>query len=59
MGEVKRVVATAIPLSRMKIWLVVNETFAQIPMEHCQDLVDSMQCRCMAVLRNKGFKTKS
>lgn len=57
-GDIKRKVADARPSNNRELWQVVQNEWSQITAKRCQDLVDSMQRRCKAVLENKGFTTK-
>ena len=56
-AEVKVNVAKSSPKNVNELWVVVQRSWSQISVEKCQKLVDSMPCRCLAVLSNKGFTT--
>uniref|UniRef100_A0A3Q3JGX1 Tc1-like transposase DDE domain-containing protein n=1 Tax=Monopterus albus TaxID=43700 RepID=A0A3Q3JGX1_MONAL len=57
-GDIKNVVSEAKPRNAEELWNVVQLSWAGIPVHRCQKLVDSMQHRCEAVLRNSGYTTK-
>lgn len=42
-----------------ELWNVAKSWWTGIPVDRCQKLVDAMQHRCGAVLRNCGYTTKS
>lgn len=56
--DVKKVVFEKKPTSTQKLWEVVQAAWYAIPAERCARLVDSMQRRCVAVIKNKGYSTK-
>lgn len=56
--DVKAVVAQRKPTSNSTLWDVVKDAWESIPVERCQNLVNSMPRRCAAVIANKGFATK-
>uniref|UniRef100_A0A3B3T0S0 Tc1-like transposase DDE domain-containing protein n=1 Tax=Paramormyrops kingsleyae TaxID=1676925 RepID=A0A3B3T0S0_9TELE len=51
-GDVKNAVSEAKPRN------VVQSSWAGIPAHRCQKLVDSIQHRCAAFLRNSGYTIK-
>ena len=55
---IKIAVSEAKPRNAEELWNVVKSSWAGIPVHRCQKLVDSMQHRCEAVLRNSGYTTK-
>ena len=57
-ADVKEVVATAKPTTKESLWNEVMEAWSEIPLKRCQDLVNSMPRRCVAVIANKGHATK-
>lgn len=57
-GDIKNAVFEAKPRNAEELWSVVRSSWAGIPVHRCQKLVDSMQHRCEAVLRNRGYTTK-
>uniref|UniRef100_A0A3Q3X4P5 Tc1-like transposase DDE domain-containing protein n=1 Tax=Mola mola TaxID=94237 RepID=A0A3Q3X4P5_MOLML len=57
-GDIKNAVSEAKPRNAEELWNVVKSSWAGIPVHRCQKLVDSMQRRCEAVLRNRGYTTK-
>lgn len=54
-GYVKEVVFKTKPATVEELWAVVKSTWCSIPVEKCQNLVNSMQRRCAAVISNKGY----
>lgn len=57
-GDVKQGVFERNPTKSADLWDVVRTTWENIPATRCQRLVDSMQRRCVAVIKNKGYTTK-
>ena len=57
-GDIKNAVSEAKSRNAEELWNVVQSSWAGIPVHRCQKLVDSMQHRCKAVLRNSGYTTK-
>ena len=57
-ADVKEVVAAAKPTTKGSLWNVVKEAWIEIPLKRCQDLVNLMPRRCVAVIANKGHATK-
>ncbi|CAI9544319.1 unnamed protein product [Staurois parvus] len=57
-GDIKKAVSEAKPRNREELWNVVQSSWAGIPVHRCQKLVDSMQHRCTAALRNSAYTTK-
>ena len=57
-GDIKNVVSEAKPRNAEELWNVVKSSWAGIPVHRCQKLVDSMQHRCEAILKNNGYTTK-
>lgn len=57
-GDVKYAVSEAKPKNVEELWSVVRGSWAAIPASRCQTLVDSMQKRCAAVIKNNGYATK-
>lgn len=57
-GDIKDAVHEEKPSNAEELWTVVRSSWARIPIERCQNLVDSMQQRCQAVIENKGYATK-
>lgn len=57
-GDVKYAVSEAKPKNVEELWSVVRDSWAAIPVSRCQALVDSMQKRCLAVIKNSGYATK-
>ena len=57
-GDIKNAVSEAKPRNAEELWNVVKSSWAGIPVHRCQKLVDSMQHRCEAVLKNSGYTTK-
>ena len=57
-ADLKSAVHEAKPRNKEELWNTVQLTWAAIPVERCQKLVDSMHHRCEAVIRNRGFATK-
>jgi arsenate reductase-like glutaredoxin family protein len=57
-GDEKEVVAAAEATTKESLWNVVKETSSEIPLKRCQDLLNSMPRRCVAVIANKGHATK-
>uniref|UniRef100_A0A3B3RWG6 Tc1-like transposase DDE domain-containing protein n=1 Tax=Paramormyrops kingsleyae TaxID=1676925 RepID=A0A3B3RWG6_9TELE len=51
-GDIKNAVSEAKPRN------VVQSSWAGIPVHRCQKLVDSIQHRCAAFLRNSGYTIK-
>uniref|UniRef100_A0A3B4EWB7 Tc1-like transposase DDE domain-containing protein n=1 Tax=Pundamilia nyererei TaxID=303518 RepID=A0A3B4EWB7_9CICH len=45
-------------LNAEELWKAVKSSWAGIPVYTCQKLVDSVQHRCEAVLKNSGYTTK-
>ena len=56
--DIKKAVYTGNPTFNEDIWMVVKESWKQIPITRWQDLVDFMPRRCTAVIANKGYSTK-
>ena len=56
--DIKNAVSEAKPSNAEELWNVVQSSWAGIPVHRRQKLVDSMQHRCEAVLRNNGYATK-
>ena len=57
-GDIKNLVSEAKPPNSPQLWNVVHASWAEIPVSRCQKLVDSMQYRCAAVIKNNGYATK-
>ena len=57
-ADLKSAVHEAKPRNKEELWNTVQLTWAAIPVERCQKLVNSMHHRCEAVIRNRGFATK-
>ena len=57
-GKVKAAVNEANHKDTNELWDVVCAAWTAIPVERCNKLVDSMQRRCLAVIKNKGGTTK-
>ena len=57
-ADVKIAVAATKPTSNQALWNVVKESWHKIPLNRCQELVNSMPTRCKAVIDNKGHATK-
>lgn len=57
-GDVKNAVAAAKPKNAEELWQAIKTSWASIPNLRCQNLVDSMYRRCVAVIKNKGNATK-
>uniref|UniRef100_A0A3Q2Q7R2 Uncharacterized protein n=1 Tax=Fundulus heteroclitus TaxID=8078 RepID=A0A3Q2Q7R2_FUNHE len=57
-ADIKSAVHEAKPRNAEELWNTVQLSWAAIPVERCQKLVDSMHHRCEAVIRNRGFATK-
>ena len=52
-------VSEAKPKNSQELLNVVCSSWAEILVSRCQKLVDSMQCRCAAVIKNGGVYTTS
>lgn len=57
-GDIRNAVSEAKPRNAEELWKVVKSSWAGITVYRCQKLVDSMQHRCEAVLKNSGYTTK-
>lgn len=57
-GDVKKRVSEVRPSNAEDLWNTVRNAWQQIPSRRCQDLIDSMPRRCVAVIKNKGYSTK-
>lgn len=57
-GDVKKCVAEKKPSNAEELWNTVRDSWQQIPLKRCRDLIDSMPRRCNAVIKNKGYSTK-
>uniref|UniRef100_A0A3B5QR67 Tc1-like transposase DDE domain-containing protein n=1 Tax=Xiphophorus maculatus TaxID=8083 RepID=A0A3B5QR67_XIPMA len=57
-ADIKSAVHEAKPRNAEELWNTVQLSWAAIPVERCQKLVDSMHHRCVAVIGNRGFATK-
>ena len=57
-GDSKNAVSEAKPKNSHELWNVVRSSWAEIPVSRCQKLVDLMQRRCAAVIKNNGYATK-
>uniref|UniRef100_A0A3P9AUY1 Tc1-like transposase DDE domain-containing protein n=1 Tax=Maylandia zebra TaxID=106582 RepID=A0A3P9AUY1_9CICH len=57
-GGIKNAVSEAKPRNAEELWKAVKSSWAGIPVYTCQKLVDSVQHRCEAVLKNSGYTTK-
>ena len=57
-GDIKHAVSEAKPRNTEELWKVVKSFWAGIPVYRFQKLVSSMQHRCEAVLKNRGYTTK-
>jgi len=53
-GDIKNAVFEAKPRNAEELWSEVRSYWAGIPVHRCQKLLDSMQHRCKAVLKNRG-----
>lgn len=53
-GDIKNAVSEAKPRNAEELWYKVQSSWARIPVQ----VPDSMQHRCEAVLRNRGYTTK-
>uniref|UniRef100_A0A3P8T4K9 Tc1-like transposase DDE domain-containing protein n=1 Tax=Amphiprion percula TaxID=161767 RepID=A0A3P8T4K9_AMPPE len=58
LADIKNAVHEAKPRNAEELWNVVQLSWAAIPVDRCQKLVDSMHHRCEAVIRNRGYATK-
>lgn len=56
--DIKKAVHEAKPTKTGELWNVVKTAWHAIPPKRCAGLVDSMQRRCKAVIKNKGYSTK-
>ena len=56
--DIKFAVSEAKLKNAEELWKVVQSSWAGIPVQRCQRLVDSMQHRCAAVIKNRGYSTK-
>lgn len=56
--DVKKAVAVSKPTTRESLWKVIQESWYNIALKRCQDLVESMPKLCAAVIANKGNSTK-
>lgn len=57
-NQVKRNIANKKHRNQDELWNAIQKAWYAIPVEMCRKLVDSMQRRCEAVLKSKGFPTK-
>lgn len=57
-GDVKNAVHEAKPPNAKELWKVVRDSWQAIPAERCHNLVDSLQRRCISVIKNNGYATK-
>lgn len=56
--DIKKEVFKKKPKKTEELWEVVRTAWNGIPQQRCANLVDSMQRRCIAVIKNVGFSTK-
>lgn len=56
--DVKEAVADAHPTNNNQLWETVERAWKSIPKERCENLVNSMHRRWVAVISNKGYATK-
>lgn len=56
--DIKKEVFIKKPTTTQNLWNVVEKAWYDIPPQRCAILVDSMQRRCSAVIKNCGFPTK-
>ena len=54
-NDVKRDLINKNPKNKEELWKQINESWSSIPIERCQRLINSMQRRCAAVLKNRGY----
>lgn len=57
-GDVKKAVSTQNITNLDDLYEKVKQAWYAIPVKRCQDLIVSMQRRCGAVLKQRGFPTK-
>uniref|UniRef100_A0A3B4V9Q6 Tc1-like transposase DDE domain-containing protein n=1 Tax=Seriola dumerili TaxID=41447 RepID=A0A3B4V9Q6_SERDU len=57
-ADIKNAVHEAKPRNAEELWNIVQLSWAAIPVDRCQKLVDSIYHRCEAVIRNRGYATK-
>lgn len=57
-ADIKKGVAQIQPTSNEALWNAVKQIWNEIPVERCQNLVNSMPKRCAEVVANKGNATK-
>jgi len=55
---VKKAGAASKPTSIGSLWGVIKESWTQIFIKRCKNLVDPMPIRCADVISNKGYTTK-
>lgn len=56
--DLKVAVSLKKPTNKQQLWLAAKGAWESIPVERCQQLIDSMPRRCQAVIKNKGQATK-
>lgn len=56
--DVKKAVSCCKPTNNNDLWAAVQQSWMSISVERCENLVNSMQRRCAAVISNKGHATK-
>ena len=56
--DVKEAVYSQKPKNQQELWQVVWNARNNIPLERCQNLINSMPNRCKAVIKNRGHVIK-
>lgn len=56
--DMKKAVSEINQTNNFQLWEAVQRSWISIPVERCQNLVNSMQSRCAAVIASKGYSTK-
>lgn len=53
-AAIEESVALSQPVGKGSLWRVIQESWSKIPLQQCQDLVESMSRRCASIICNKG-----
>ena len=57
-GDVKKIIFEKNPRNNNELWEIAQQAWHNISTDRCRNLVDYMDRRCKAVIKNNGYSTK-